>query len=75
MMDLEKKDMESYLKNEVEPVFPVIFKMVHCKETIISKSEKDVLHNKLIPLKLKRYYPLLKYKSTLYKPICSNNGK
>ena len=48
MMDLEKKELESYLKNEVEPVFPVIFKRVHCKETIISKSEKEVLHNKLI---------------------------
>lgn len=75
MMDLEKKDLEIYLKNEVEPVFPVIFKMVHCKETIISKSEKEVLHDKLIPLTLKKYHPLLKYKSTLYKPICSNNGK
>ena len=75
MIDLEKKELESYLKNEVEPVFPVIFKRVHCKETIISKSEKEVLHNKLIPLTLKKYNPLLKYKSTLYKPICSINGK
>ena len=74
-MDLEKKELESYLKNEVEPVFPVIFKRVHCKETIISKSEKEVLHNKLIPLTLKKYNPLLKYKSTLFKPICSINGK
>lgn len=75
MKIIKKKELEGYLKNEVEPIFPVIFKMVHCKETIISKSEKEVRHNKLIPLKLKKYYPLIKYKSILYKPICSNDGK
>lgn len=69
------KKIDTYIKNEISTKFPVVFQKIQLRELNTPKLQDDEFVGMLKELNLKKYGCLIKFQTTLFKPICNNDTK